>query len=266
MSTIMTPNPTCVSTTDSAIGALTIMVENHFRHLPVVDGEGAVVGLLDIGKCLNDAIGRLERAEKKKGDSSSMDAVNQVAALRIPGNPNAAVALQSLLGTLMSQAAGGQAAVPTLRKLLRGKPSTIVWPSTTIRETARLMAESRHAALVVDEGGSLVGIFGFKDMMTRVIACELPPDETEVAEVMTSDPEFVSPDITVLEALQTMYDNKFLTVSIDRYFLCPRQQDYLSHFSFLMSSCLYVRQMVLLLALLMLLNSFTDVVSYQGLY
>lgn len=214
VSAVMTQNPTCVSTTDSAMVALSLMVENHFRHLPVVDGEGSVVGLLDIGKCLNDAIGRLEKAAQKKGISSSaMDVVNQAASLQIPGNPNAAAALEALLGNLMSQAAGGTK-VPSLRSLLRGKPRTIVGPSTSVRETARLMAESRHAALVVDDSGCLVGIFGFKDMMTRVIACELSPDLTEVSEVMTPDPDIAPPDITVLEALQTMYDNKFLTLPV----------------------------------------------------
>ena len=48
--------------------ALTIMVENHFRHLPVVDDSGSIVGLLDIAKCLNDAISKLERAKRKETD------------------------------------------------------------------------------------------------------------------------------------------------------------------------------------------------------
>ena len=37
------------------------MVERRFRHLPVLDADGAVVGVLDIAKCLYDAISRLER-------------------------------------------------------------------------------------------------------------------------------------------------------------------------------------------------------------
>eukprot|EP00978_Attheya_sp_CCMP212_P009252 scaffold21842_cov59-Attheya_sp.AAC.3 len=50
ISQVMTSNPTCVSMSDSAMDALATMVENHFRHLPVVDDEGTIVGLLDIGK------------------------------------------------------------------------------------------------------------------------------------------------------------------------------------------------------------------------
>ena len=38
ISTVMTPNPTCVAMTDSAMDAImSTMVENHFRHLPGVD-------------------------------------------------------------------------------------------------------------------------------------------------------------------------------------------------------------------------------------
>ncbi|GMH90188.1 hypothetical protein TL16_g11690, partial [Triparma laevis f. inornata] len=37
---IMTPKPTCVSMSDSAVDALGTMVENHFRHLPVLDEKG----------------------------------------------------------------------------------------------------------------------------------------------------------------------------------------------------------------------------------
>eukprot|EP00980_Cylindrotheca_fusiformis_P030151 scaffold24472_cov362-Cylindrotheca_fusiformis.AAC.1 len=82
----------------------------------------------------------------------------------------------------------------------------MVSPETTVRDAGMLMAERRKAALVVDDG-ELVGIFGFKDMMTRVVAKELSVDFTEISKVMTPNPEAVSPDMTVLEALQTMHDN-----------------------------------------------------------
>eukprot|EP00956_Cyclotella_meneghiniana_P009393 scaffold12983_cov26-Cyclotella_meneghiniana.AAC.1 len=75
------------------------------------------------------------------------------------------------------------------------------------------MAEARKAALVV-KNEKLVGIFGFKDMMSRAIAKELPLHLTQVSTVMTPNPESVSPDTTVLEALQIMHDNKFLTLPV----------------------------------------------------
>jgi CBS domain-containing protein len=215
VSEIMTPDPTCVALSDPAMDALTTMVENHFRHLPVVDDEGAVVGLLDIGKCLNDAIERLEQqggqVDKRSVDGSLDAAVKQVATLQGVNSAQAA-ALQMVLGSLIKQAAGGKS-IPTLRSLLQQRPSTVVGPSSTVREAGLLMAESRKAALVVDEG-RLVGIFGFKDMMNRCIAERLDLDMAPIGEVMTADPESVSPDITVLEALYIMYDHKFLTLPV----------------------------------------------------
>jgi len=207
---VMTPNPTCVSMSDPAMEALATMVENHFRHLPVVDSKGSVVGLLDIAKCLNDAISKLERSNDQS-NSAAEDAVKQVANLQGAGGAQAA-ALQALLGPLMSQAFGGQQS-PTLRSILAGKPATMVSPDTSLRDAGEIMADRRKAALVVDDG-ELVGIFGFKDMMTRAIAKELPLSETAISSVMTPEPESVSPDMTVLEALQTMHDHKFLTLPV----------------------------------------------------
>lgn len=209
--TIMTPNPFCVAKTDSAIDALTTMVENHFRHLPVVNGEGCVVGLLDIAKCLDDAISKLER-NQEKANSSAENVVKQVMSQQ-DANGAQSAALQALLGNLMSQAFVGQS-MPTLRSVLAGKPSTVVRPDTSIRDAGLLMAESRKAALIVDEDGELVGVFTFKDMMTRAVAKELHLDHTNVSEVMTPSPDAVSPDITVLQALQIMHDQRFLTLPV----------------------------------------------------
>jgi signal-transduction protein with cAMP-binding, CBS, and nucleotidyltransferase domain len=204
-SAIMTANPTCVSMTDSAMDALVIMVENRFRHLPVTDQNGSVVGCLDIAKCLNDAISKLERAQEKSG-SGADDAAKLIANLQVGGTQAAAIQM------LLAKAFGGNSS-PTLRSILAGKPSTIVSPQSTLQTVGLMMAEARKAALVV-QGGELVGIFGFKDMMTRAIAKDLPLESTPVSTVMTPNPESVSPDTTVLEALQIMHDNRFLTLPV----------------------------------------------------
>jgi len=208
VSDVMTANPTCVSMSDSAMEALVTMVENRFRHLPVTDDTGGVVGVLDIAKCLNDAISKLEKSQDKNG-SNAEDALK--ASLEGAGG-NQAAALQALLAPLLAQALGGNSS-PTLRSVLAGKPSTIVSPNSTLQTVGLMMAEARKAALIV-ENNELVGIFGFKDMMTRAIAKELPLDITSVSDVMTPNPESVSPDTTVLEALQIMHDNKFLTLPV----------------------------------------------------
>ena len=52
----MTANPLCVHEGDAAVEALVTMIERRFRHLPVLDTLGAVVGVLDISKLLHDAL------------------------------------------------------------------------------------------------------------------------------------------------------------------------------------------------------------------
>ena len=210
VSQVMTRDPTCVCMSDSATDALTIMVENHFRHLPVVDDFGSVVGLLDIAKCLNDAISKLE--SKHESTSNLAENAIQKAILDQGGDMSQIQAMQGLLGHLISQAFGSKT-IPTLRSLLAGKPSTIVSPNTSIRDTGIVMGDVKKAALIVNEG-ELLGIFSFKDCMTRAIAAQRSLETTPVSEVMTPYPDTVSPDITILEALQIMHDQRFLTLPV----------------------------------------------------
>ena len=75
------------------------------------------------------------------------------------------------------------------------------------------MAEGRKAVLVV-ERGRLVGIFTPKDMLNRVLSKGLSPDDTLVADVMTPNPDSVTPDLPVLEALQQMHECKYLHLPV----------------------------------------------------
>lgn len=64
VSKVMTRNPVFVLSDTLAVEALQKMVQGKFRHLPVVE-NGEVVALLDIARCLYDAIARMERAAEK---------------------------------------------------------------------------------------------------------------------------------------------------------------------------------------------------------
>uniref|UniRef100_A0A3Q7J7U0 CBS domain-containing protein n=1 Tax=Solanum lycopersicum TaxID=4081 RepID=A0A3Q7J7U0_SOLLC len=64
ISKVMTRNPIFVAADSSAIEALQKMVQGKFRHLPVVE-NGEVIALLDITKCLFDAISRMEKAAEQ---------------------------------------------------------------------------------------------------------------------------------------------------------------------------------------------------------
>ncbi|XP_065026716.1 CBS domain-containing protein CBSCBSPB5-like isoform X2 [Musa acuminata AAA Group] len=72
VSKVMTRNPFFVLSDTLAVEALQKMVQGKFRHLPIVE-NGEVIGLLDIAKCLYDAIARMEReAEKGKAIAAAV--------------------------------------------------------------------------------------------------------------------------------------------------------------------------------------------------
>ena len=82
-------------------------------------------------------------------------------------------------------------------------------PSATVLEAARMMAYLRIGALLVVEDEKLVGIFSERDALMRVLAKELDPATTTLAQVMTPNPITIAPDATVQQALDIMAEKGF---------------------------------------------------------
>lgn len=82
--------------------------------------------------------------------------------------------------------------------------SPVMAPSgTSIRQAAVLMSEHRVSALLLVEGGRLVGIVTDRDLRSKVVAHGLDVD-APVASVMTADPLTIPPDARVFEVLLLM--------------------------------------------------------------
>ena len=62
-----------------------------------------------------------------------------------------------------------------------------VTPDVSVRETARIMAESHIGAIAVRKGGAIVGIVSERDLVKVVAAEGRDPATTRVAEVMNPD-------------------------------------------------------------------------------
>ena len=62
-----------------------------------------------------------------------------------------------------------------------------VTPDVSVRETARIMAESHIGAIAVRKGGAIVGIVSERDLVKLVAAEGRDPATTPVAEVMNTD-------------------------------------------------------------------------------
>jgi CBS domain-containing protein len=91
--------------------------------------------------------------------------------------------------------------------LVRDQNPLILTPSTSVMEAAAQMRDRAvGAVLVAKDDGVLVGIFTGRDAVTRVIAEGKNVASTTLAEVMTHNPDTVSPNNTAIEALRLMQD------------------------------------------------------------
>jgi CBS domain-containing protein len=84
-----------------------------------------------------------------------------------------------------------------------------VGPDASITECVRLMTAGKIGALMVMNGGRLIGIFTERDALNKVLANNLDPGNTKVSEVMTKDPYCISPTTTVGDAMQLITRRRF---------------------------------------------------------
>jgi CBS domain-containing protein len=82
-------------------------------------------------------------------------------------------------------------------------------PMTPVSTAAREMTERRIGAVLVVDEGQLQGIFTERDALTRVLAPSRDPETTLIAEVMTRNPDTISPDETVAYALSVMNERGY---------------------------------------------------------
>ena len=87
-------------------------------------------------------------------------------------------------------------------------------PDTTVRQAAKRMATKNVGAVMVVENEHLVGIFTERDILTRVVAPELDPKTTKLADVMTTAPHTVDPNKSFGAALLMMFENGFRHVPV----------------------------------------------------
>ncbi|KAF2121761.1 hypothetical protein BDV96DRAFT_639848 [Lophiotrema nucula] len=201
---IMTKNPLCAKTDTSATDALDLMVRKGFRHLPVMDENHDISGILDITKCFYDAMEKLERAYSSS--RKLYDALEGVQAELGSNQPQPIIQYVEAIRQKMSG--------PTLESVLNGLPPTTVSVRTSVKEAAALMKENHTTAVLVQDQGSITGIFTSKDVVLRVIAAGLDPATCSVVRVMTPHPDFAPMDMSIQAALRKMHDGHYLNLPV----------------------------------------------------
>lgn len=203
VSKVMTRNPIFVLSDSLAVEALQKMVQGKFRHLPVVE-NGEVVALLDIAKCLYDAIARMERAaEKGKAIAAAVEGVEKQWGTSLSG-PN------TFIETLRERMFR-----PALSTIISENSKVVILsPDDSVLAATKRMLELKISSAVVAFENKPRGILTSKDILMRVIAQNLPPESTPVEKVMTPDPECATVDTPIVDALHTMHDGKFLHLPV----------------------------------------------------
>src|SRR5687768_10576771 len=92
-----------------------------------------------------------------------------------------------------------------IAELIEGQTLTVIEPGWTVRNAAERMAERNIGAVAVVDDGALKGVFSERDIMSRVVAKGLNPDDTTVAAVMTKEILVGNPRENVDSALQKMH-------------------------------------------------------------
>ncbi|OBZ78902.1 Meiotically up-regulated gene 70 protein [Grifola frondosa] len=218
VSTIMTRSPMVTRDTTSATEALQLMVTRHFRHLPVCNEEGNVVGLLDITRVFHEALDKVERSSSASEKLyTALAGVQSELGAGLNSNPQAAAMLSYV------EALREKTALPDLTTVMdsRTQPAT-VGPKTTVREVAKLMKERRTTAVCVMEPAGpgmpgpprIAGIFTSKDVVLRVIAAGLDASRCSVVRVMTPHPDTASPTLTCHDALKKMHNGHYLNLPV----------------------------------------------------
>ena len=189
---VATVDPQCVSIDDSAIEALTMMANASSGTCPC-SGD-SIVGVLNIARCLyghhahGEGAGGLGRQpERRQRDDEADGDDRQRSAGGDDVEAAAADAREGVWGGVDAQGlldtdeASGQ------------RSECCIDAGATVREAAALIAKTKRAVLAV-EGKRVVGILTPKDLLTRVLAKDLSPDECVVSEIATRTPGPAGPD------------------------------------------------------------------------
>ena len=98
--------------------------------------------------------------------------------------------------------------------LIEQKTPVILESDISVAEAARQLRESGESAALIESNGQTVGILTASDIVERVVADGLDPDETPVARAMTENPVVIKSHCSVGHALYLMHEYRIHHVPV----------------------------------------------------
>jgi CBS domain-containing protein len=99
----------------------------------------------------------------------------------------------------------------TVAQILKSKPEqsvATISPEASVFEAVQKMAEKNIGALVVMEGGKVVGMVSERDYARKVVLMARSSRDTAVRDIMTGRVMYVRPDRTNEECMALMTENR----------------------------------------------------------
>jgi CBS domain-containing protein len=98
------------------------------------------------------------------------------------------------------------------RVLARPDPATVT-PQTSLRDALDQMRAHGGDAILIKDGNRVAGILTERDVLTRVLGAQVDQAQP-VSSVMTRDPNTLSADASLLEAMQAMESGHYRNVPL----------------------------------------------------
>ncbi len=99
----------------------------------------------------------------------------------------------------------------TVSQILKSKSDQAVHtiaPTASVYDSIKLMAEKNIGALMVLEGGKIVGLVTERDYARKVVLMAKSSKDTPVRDIMTSQVMYVRPEQTSEECMALMTENR----------------------------------------------------------
>ena len=102
----------------------------------------------------------------------------------------------------------------TVKLLAPSEPVRLTADATVQEAVAKMVANHRAAVVIVDAAGRLEGIFTERDVLIRVLGQGRDTQQTRLSEVMTREPESLSPSDRICYAVNRMNSAGYRTIPL----------------------------------------------------